>query len=248
MRQFFLDLLVAFQFMTRLPLRSVGFHPGALARAAKFFPIVGLAIGLIASVVSHLLSPHLGRPLTALLVLVFFILVTGALHEDGLADAADGFGGGWNGEQALTIMHDSRIGSYGTLALVISIAARLILLATLPLSRWIAFVVSAQVLCRWTTLPLSYWLRPAREGDGQGARVAQRVSAASLLIGTLFSIAIVWYLLRAEFWIPVLADSVVTLLSGLYYARRIGGVTGDCFGATNQLAEIAVYFCGVWNL
>ena len=248
MKRLFLDVLVAFQFMTRLPLPAIPFDPGALARAAKFFPVVGLAIGLVASIVSHFLSPHLGRPLTALLALVFFILATGALHEDGLADAADGFGGGWDRGQVLAIMRDSRIGSYGTLALILSIAARLILLATLPLSRWIPFVVAAQVLCRWTTLPLSYWLRPAREEDGQGARVAQRVSAASLLIGTFFSIAIVWYLLRAEFWIPVLASSVLTLLSGLYYARRIDGVTGDCFGATNQLTEIVVYFCGVWNL
>lgn len=248
MKQFFLDFLVAFQFMTRLPLPAIQFQPGALARAAKFFPIVGLAIGLIASVVFHLLSPHLGHSLTALLVLVFLVLATGALHEDGFADAADGFGGGWDRGQVLAIMRDSRIGSYGTLALILSIAARMFLLATLPLSRWMAFVVSAQVLCRWTMLPLSYWLRPAREDDGQGARVAQKVSAASFLIGTVFSIAIVWYFLRAEFWIPVLAASVVTLLTGLYYARRIGGVTGDCFGATNQLAEIAVYFCGVWNL
>jgi adenosylcobinamide-GDP ribazoletransferase len=217
MKQFFLDFQVAFQFMTRLPLPTVQFHPSALARAAKFFPIVGLTIGLIASVASHLLSSHLSRPLTALLALVFFILVTGALHEDGLADAADGFGGGWDRKQVLAIMRDSRIGSYGTLALILSIAARLILLATLPLSRWMAFVVSAQVLCRWTMLPLSYWLRPARQEDGQGARVAQKVSAASLIIGTIFSIAIAWYFLRAEFWIPVLAASVVTLLSGLYY-------------------------------
>lgn len=248
MKQLTLDLLAAFQFMTRLPLRSLEFRPDGLARSAKFFPIVGLVIGLLASLVFHLLSPHLSRPLTAFLVLVFLVLATGALHEDGLADAADGFGGGWDRAQVLAIMRDSRIGSYGTLTLIFSIVARLILLATLPLSRWMAFVVSAQVLCRWTTLPLSYWLRTAREGDGQGARVAEKVSAVSLLIGTVFSIAIVWYLLRAEFWIPVLVASVVTLLSGLYYVRRIGGVTGDCFGATNQLAEIAVYFCGVWNL
>ncbi len=248
MKPFFLDLLAAFQFMTRLPLRALKFHPDALASAAKFFPIVGLVLGLIASVVSHVLSPHLSRPLTALLVLVFLVLATGALHEDGLADAADGFGGGWNRGQVLAIMRDSRIGSYGTLALIFSIAARLFLLATLPLSRWMAFVVSAQVLCRWTMLPLGYWLRPARDEDGQGARVAQKVSVAPLFIGTVFSMAIVWYFLRAEFWIPVLAASLVSLLSGLYYARRIGGVTGDCFGATNQLAEIAVYLCGVWNL
>ncbi len=115
------------------------------------------------------------------------------------------------------------------------------------MNRFTALVLSAHVLCRWTTLPLSYFLRPARESEGQGARIAQRISPTSLLTGTLLSLAIVFYLLRREFWIPVLVALVITTLSGSYYFRRIGGVTGDCFGATNQLTEIAVYFCGVWS-
>jgi adenosylcobinamide-GDP ribazoletransferase len=94
---------------------------------------------------------------------------------------------------------------------------------------------------------LSYFLPPARASDGQGARIAQKISSASLFIVTLLTFAVVFYLLRRDFWIPVLATIVITALSGLYYFRRIGGVTGDCFGATNQLTEIAIYFCGVWN-
>jgi adenosylcobinamide-GDP ribazoletransferase len=184
----------------------------------------------------------------ALLVLTFLILITSGLHEDGLADTADGFGGGWNREQVLTILRDSRIGSFGALALVVSVLARFLLLSTLPVNRFTAFIVSAHVLCRWTTLPLSYFLPPAREGDGQGTRIAQKISLPSLLLGTLLSFAIVFYFMRIEFWIPVFVALVITTLSGLYYSRRIGGVTGDCFGATNQLTEIAIYFCGVWNL
>jgi adenosylcobinamide-GDP ribazoletransferase len=115
-------------------------------------------------------------------------------------------------------------------------------------NRFTALVVSAHVLCRWTTLPLSYFLRPTRESDGQGARIAQKISPISFLIGTLLSFAIVLYLMRREFWIPVLAALAITTLSGLYYFRRIGGITGDCFGATNQFTEIAVYFCGVWSV
>jgi len=128
------------------------------------------------------------------------------------------------------------------------VLARLLLLSSLPVNRFTAFIVSAHVLCRWTTLPLSYFLASARESDGQGARIAQKISPASLLIGTLLSFAIVFYFMRTEFWIPVLVAFLITALSGLYYSRSIGGVTGDCFGATNQLTEIAVYFCGVWNL
>ena len=242
------DFLVAIQFLTRLPVPRVRFDSDSLARAAKFFPVVGLIIGLGASVLQRITAPHLSHPLVALLVLTFLILITSGLHEDGLADTADGFGGGWTREQVLTILRDSRIGSFGALALVVSVLARFLLLSTLPVNRFTAFIVSAHVLCRWTTLPLSYFLAPARKGDGQGARIAQKISLASLLLGTLLSFAIVFYFMRIEFWIPVFVTLVITALSGLYYSRRIGGVTGDCFGATNQLTEIAVYFCGVWNL
>jgi adenosylcobinamide-GDP ribazoletransferase len=242
------DFLVATQFLTRLPVPRVGFDRDSLARAAKFFPVVGLVIGLGASSLQRIAAPHLSRPLVALLVLIFLVVVTGGLHEDGLADTADGFGGGWDREQVLTIMRDSRIGSFGALALMLSVLARFLLLSSLPVNRLTAFIVSAHVLCRWTTLPLSYFLPPARESDGQGARIAQKISPASLLAGTLLSFAIVFYFMKTGFWIPVLVSLVITALSGLYYSRRIGGVTGDCFGATNQLTEIAVYFCGVLNL
>jgi adenosylcobinamide-GDP ribazoletransferase len=242
------DFLVAAQFLTRFPVPRVRFDPDSLSRAAKFFPVVGLIIGLGASVLQRIAAPHLSHPLVALLVLTFLVLITSGLHEDGLADTADGFGGGWNREQVLTILRDSRIGSFGALALVLSVLARFLLLSSLPVNRFTAFIVSAHVLCRWTTLPLSCFLAPARESDGQGARIAQKISPASLLICTLLSFAIVFYFMRTEFWIPVLVSLVITALSGLYYSRRIGGVTGDCFGATNQLTEIAVYFCGVWNL
>jgi adenosylcobinamide-GDP ribazoletransferase len=246
MRRLIEELLVAFQFLTRLPVSRIPYQPDSLSRSAKFFPVVGLIVGFGASLLQHILAPHLDRALVALLVLAFLVLITGGLHEDALADTTDAFGGGWNREQVLTILRDSRIGSFGALALVLSVLARFLLLSILPVNRFMTLVVSAHVLCRWTTLPLSYFLRPARESEGQGARMAQKISSSSLLVGTLLSFAIVCYMTRSKFWIPVLAALVITALSGLYYFRRIGGITGDCFGATNQLTEIAVYFCGVW--
>jgi adenosylcobinamide-GDP ribazoletransferase len=242
------ELLVAFQFLTRLPIPRIAYQPDSLSRSAKFFPVVGLVIGFGASLLHRILTPHLDRALVALLLLTFLVLITGGLHEDALADTADAFGGGWNREQILTILRDSRIGSFGALALILSVLARVLLLSILPVNRFIALVVSAHVLCRWTTLPLSYFLRSARESEGQGARIAQQISPASLLAGTLLSFAIVFYMMRRQFWIPILAALVITLLIGLYYYRRIGGITGDGFGASNQLTEIAVYFCGVWSV
>jgi adenosylcobinamide-GDP ribazoletransferase len=177
-----------------------------------------------------------------LIVLAYLVLITGCLHEDGLADVADSFGG-WNVQQRLTILRDSRIGSFGAAALAISLLSRGVLIAELPL----AYLVSAHILCRWSMLPLSYYLPPAREGEGQGARIARLTSTGSLIAGSVFTIAAVVLLLRRAAIAPLLAAVVVPALTGWLYMRKLDGVTGDCFGATNQLTEIAVYLCGVWK-
>jgi adenosylcobinamide-GDP ribazoletransferase len=241
------ELQVAFQFLTRIPLPSTVFDSEALARAIKFFPLVGLVVGSGAVLLQRLLVHHLSRPLIAFVLLTYLVLVTGCLHEDGLADVADGFGGGWSKAQILVILRDSRIGSYGAVALALSLLARYLLLATLPMEHFAAYVISAHVLCRWTSLPLSYFLPPAREGDGLGAQVARLTTLSSLIAGTIFSLAVVGFALRWAAVIPVTGAVLIVILSGQFYSKKIGGVTGDCFGATNQLAEIAIYFCGVWN-
>lgn len=253
LRRSWFELLSSVGFLTRIPVPEQPHDADSLPRAVKFFPAVGLMVGAGAALVHYLLAPHLPRLVAALGVLVFLVTITGCFHEDGLADAADGFGGGWNREQVLLILRDSRIGSYGAAALALSLLARLLLLSALPLAHIAAYVVAAHVLCRWTTLPLSYWLPPARiqepgqPGSGQGARIAQLTSLATLIAGTLFALAIVIAVLRMQSVAPVLAALGVTLLTGIYYRHRIGGITGDCFGATTQLAEIAVYLCGVWT-
>ncbi len=246
MKQLFKDLVVAFQFLSRLPLPSVEFDPDSLSRSVMFFPVVGLVVGLGGVGLQRLLTPHLSRMLAAILVLVFFVMVTGGLHEDGLADTADGLGGGWNREQMLAIMRDSKIGAFGAIALVLSLIARFGLLSSLPLHRFAPYVISAHVLCRWTALPLSF-VKAARSEEGQGARIAQRTSRGSIIAGTLITAVIVAFLLRMASFVPILSAIAITGLSGLYYWRRLGGISGDCFGATNQLTEIAIYFCGVWN-
>ena len=121
------------------------------------------------------------------------------------------------------------------------------LLAELPLDRFTAYLVSAHVLSRWSALPLSYYLPPARDKEGQGARIARLTSTFSLIAGSVFTIVTVVVVLRRAAIAPVLAAIVVSLLGGVLYLRKFGGVTGDCFGATTQITEIAVYLCGVWK-
>ncbi len=242
------EIVVAFQFLTRIPMPSTAFEADSLSRATKFFPLVGLVVGSSSVLLQKLLMIHMSRPLVALIVLIYLVLITGCLHEDGLADTADGFGGGRTKDQILAILKDSRIGSYGATALVLSLLARYLLLASLPLEHFAAYVISSHVLCRWSSMPLSYFLPPAREEDGQGARIAKLTSLATLTFGSIFSFAVVAFALRWSAVAPVLIAIFTFAVSGWFYARKIGGVTGDCFGATNQLTEIAVYFCGVWTV
>ncbi len=247
MSTIFQDIAAAFQFLTRLPLNRLAYKPDALPRAAMYFPLVGFAVGAGVAGLYRLLQTHLPSAVIALLIVLFSTLVTGGLHEDGLADAADAFGGGWNRQQVLAIMKDSRIGSYGALALVFSVGGRVLLLTYIPAASFIQYAISAEVLCRWIILPLGAVLPSAREQDGQGARIARHVSVISLAVGTLISLGVVGFLLHMSAVWPVAAASAVALFGGLYFKNRIGGITGDCFGAASQLTLLAVYFCGVWQ-
>ena len=240
------DFLSAVQFLTRVPIPSIPYQPNSLAQAIQFFPLVGALLGAAAALLHRTLVPHLGRLPTALVIVIFLVWSTGCLHEDGLADTTDGLGGGRSREQILHIFRDSRIGSYGAVALCLSLLARVILIASIPLGQVGQFLIGAHILCRWTTLPLGSLCPPAREAEGQGARVAHLVTRGSLLLGTVFSFLSVVLLLRWRSIAPLLVSIAVVLLSARSYRRRIGGVTGDCFGATNQMTEIAVYLCGAW--
>jgi adenosylcobinamide-GDP ribazoletransferase len=246
-RRLGMEIVVAFQFLTRIPMPRTAFEVDSLSRAVKFFPLVGLVVGCGAVLLQRILIYHLGRPLVALIMLAYLVLITGCLHEDGLADVVDGFGGGWTRDQILAILKDSRIGSYGATALVLSLLARYLLLASLPMEHFAAYVISAHILCRWSSLPLSYLLLPAREQGGQGARIAKLTSLPSLIFGSVFSFAIVIFALRWSAIVPLLVSVIAVALTGWIYFRKLGGITGDCFGATNQLTEIAIYFCGVWS-
>jgi adenosylcobinamide-GDP ribazoletransferase len=235
----------AVQFLTRLPLPTFDFHPDDLPKSLVFFPAVGLLLAAGGLLIRFALATHVGNGIVVLAILIYLVLLTGALHEDALADAADGFGGGQSKDQVLAIMRDSRIGSYGAIAIAFSLLGRFVLLTELPPTKFVAYFAAGQVLSRWTPLPLSFFLLPARADSGQGSRLARKVSWFSLLFGTLVALGLTTPFLKgALLW----AGSTVVLIAavtGLYYQKRLGGVTGDCLGATIQLAEIGVYLTGV---
>jgi adenosylcobinamide-GDP ribazoletransferase len=240
------SFFVAMQFMTRLPVpRAIEYSPNALAKSAVFFPAVGLLVGAGGAALYLLLSPHVTRDVVVVLILVYLVAVTGGLHEDALGDAADGLGGGWEKERVLAIMRDSRLGTYGTIAITLGLLARFVFLKQLAPGKFVGFLIAGQVLGRWTALPLAYFLPSARDDEpGQGKLIAHKITSASLVAGTCLALATVAVVLKlAALWAAIVAV-VIAAASGFYYRHRIGGVTGDCMGATTQLTEVAIYFLG----
>jgi adenosylcobinamide-GDP ribazoletransferase len=246
MKRLVQNFLAAIAFMTRLPVpqKALG-APDALSGAAVFFPVVGLVVSAGAIILNHVFSRFVAHEVMVVILLIFLVAITGGLHEDALADAADGFGGGWGKDQILDIMRDSRVGSFGALAIVLALLARFVFLGAIPSQRLDHYLVAGEVTCRWTALPLAFFLPAAREQTGQGARVAGKITHVSLAVGTLLTVVVSGLALGMKaLWVGLVAG-LITALSGVYYRSRIGGITGDCLGATNQLTEIAVYFAGV---
>jgi adenosylcobinamide-GDP ribazoletransferase len=237
--------LVAVQFLTRLPVpRSLNSSETDIGAAAAFFPLVGVMVGGGAALVFLGVQRVLPLPASIFFAIVFAAFITNGFHEDGLADSFDGFGGGWTKDRVLEIMRDSRIGTYGTLALIFVILGKLILLSALSsgqIWRWLIVVHTAG---RWTILPLCVWLPYAR-AEGQGKLVAQQVGVLEIVMGTVTLLLVLILLPWPAALAALLAASLVTLLSGLYYRARLQGVTGDCLGATNQLTEVVLYLTAV---
>jgi cobalamin 5'-phosphate synthase/cobalamin synthase len=229
-------LLAALAFLTRVPVPR-SFDASEVGRAALVFPLIGAAIGLLQLGAFRLLRPHLPSLLTAVLVVALSAWVTRGLHLDGLADFADGLGGGATREDALRIMRDPAVGAFGVIALVLVLAVKVAAIDALSSGN---ALVLASALARWTAVPLGVLLPYAREGTGLGAAMTGGAGRFELLGSTALAVAIS-FLVPLRFairsWVAVL---FVTLLVGAIARRRLGGMTGDVLGANLELAEASV--------
>lgn len=242
-RLFFLAL----QFFTRLPIPAwVGFRDEWLGQIARFFTLVGWLVGAVSALTAWAAALFL-PPLPALLLaLIAGVLVTGALHEDGFADVCDGFGGGTTRERVLEIMRDSRIGVYGALGTGLLLALKLSCLAALPGGGLVLALLAGHPLSRTLAAGLM-WRFDYAQSAGKAAPVARRISGGEFLFavscGLLPAGALGFLHLLA--WQALLVGSVLALVLALYLARmflrRIGGYTGDCLGAVQQLSETGFY-------
>lgn len=232
------DIAAALAFMTRLPLTAPPARP--LAASAWAFPVAGWAVGAAAGAVLLLASETGFPPLAcALLALAAAAWLTGALHEDGLADLADGLGASRFRERILAVMRDSRIGSFGVLALVLVVALKAAALAGMPDPGTAALaLIAAHGLARALIVPVMWLAAPARaDGLGAGAGRAEASTAARALgLGALVPFLLIDP--ASAFWMAVLATAAAAVTAWLAN-RRLGGATGDVLGAVEQVAETA---------
>jgi adenosylcobinamide-GDP ribazoletransferase len=234
------DVRLACGLLTRLPVPGRGRPGGPLRRAAHAFPLVGALVGLIAAGAYHAaLLVGLPTLAAALLALLAAVLATGALHEDGLADTADGFGGGRDRDHKLAIMRDSRIGAYGVLALIFAVGLKLAALGALPPRGVLPALVAAHVASR-AVLPWVMWQeRPAR-ADGLAVAAGAPAGAAVLWSLGLGAAALLLALGPVGGLIALAAAAILAQGLAWLARRQVGGITGDVLGALQQAVEVAV--------
>jgi adenosylcobinamide-GDP ribazoletransferase len=238
-------VLAAIAFLTRWPVR-LQLDAADVGRATLVFPLVGAALGGLLGLWAELLAGRMPPLLSAALVLAASALLTGALHLDGLADMADGFGGGRTREDVLRIMRDHSIGAYGAVALGLALLVKVAALSTL-IERHQSMVplVLGCALARWASVPLGRFLPYARAEGGLGSAITDHVGLFELLGATAIAGGLAFGLdgLRGGiFWAGC---SALSTFNGMWCRERIGGITGDTLGANTELCEALVWVMAV---
>lgn len=237
--------LTAMMFLTRLPVsRWVQYDAAHLAKSTAYFPVVGALVGTLSGATLFTASFIFPAPVAVLLSLLMSLLVTGAFHEDGLADTADGFGGGFSTERVLEIMKDSRIGTYGGAALWLALTFKFVLLTELfsiAALTAVRSLVAAGAVSRCASLVLIYSLPYVRESSATSKPFADSVSVGRLAAGCAFSLLITFLLFGWASLAVLTVSLLFTLAAGGYFESRIGGITGDTLGAATVVVELTVY-------
>ncbi len=236
----------ALRYFTRLPVPAwVGWSTDIMNACARWFPAVGLLVGAVAAAVLWVTGQWLPAALAVVLSTAATLRLTGGFHEDGWADVCDGFGGGWTRDQILTIMKDSRIGAYGAMGLVIMLAAKMVALSSMPLASAMLALLVAHPVSRLCATVLIFTMRYARDEDPDGVSrakpLAVRLSGGGMVWAALCGLAPLALLAPWQIVAVIALAVLATVAAARHFQRRIGGYTGDCLGATQQLAEVAVY-------
>lgn len=247
-------ILVAISFMTRIPVRfpqhaDFEYQPEHLEQASQYFALVGCLIGLLNAAVFLLCAAVLPVSVAIILSMVFGLLLTGAFHEDGLADVFDGFGGGWQIKDKLDIMKDSRLGTYGAAALMLALLLKFQALAAMPNIYQIALVmVLAHTLSRTVATSLIFSMDyVVQDASSKVKPVAKHITPESLhtlLVTAGIVLFIYWSAgVMSLLTVFMLIGLLMVVRFGLkqWFTQQLSGYTGDCLGAAQQICEISIY-------
>jgi len=239
----FLAFLGAIRFFTRIPVSDRVPHSEALLNhATRYFPAVGLLVGLVSVTAFELALMALPKSISVLIAMATSIYLTGAFHEDGLTDMTDGLGGGWEKLRILEIMKDSRVGSYGVIAITLALALKFACLSEAPILWVPALLITGHAFSRYCAVLIMAGMRYVREDALSKAKpLATQLSGNTLIVATLFG-------LLPLLWLPfgaIIMSSLCALIATYWLGRKLqkwlGGYTGDCLGAAQQLSEVAFY-------
>jgi adenosylcobinamide-GDP ribazoletransferase len=237
--------LTALMFFTRIPVpRNLGVAD--LNKSSRYFPLIGIIAGCIGALTYYgAFFLFKDSWIASFLSLGATLLVTGAFHEDGLADVADGFGGGWTKERILEIMKDSRVGAYGVIALIVVLGLKVTLVS--KLTDALILYVAAHSVSRIMPVFFLRFMQYSREDDQSKIKpLATQISWWGLFIAIITGllplvIAVLVFHFSVYLFLTVIPCGLLTLYLGWYFKKWIGGYTGDCLGATQQLNEVVFY-------
>lgn len=259
--------LTAVQFLTRIRVPSSTIHePALLQQAPRYFPVVGWIVGALSALAFLVFSRYISSDAGILASMITGLMVTGAFHEDGFADVCDGMGGGWTKEKILQIMKDSRIGAFGAIGLMAIFASKFVLLKELspftpslahPTSSpfynyryFIVGVLAAHSISRLMPVLVMQSSDYVSDPDQSKSRdlANRRLSGSGLVVAVLLALT-PYAFLPWPFWLTILPALYATYELNRYFRRWIGGYTGDCLGAIQQVTELVIYlgFVIVWR-
>ncbi len=240
MRRSLAALSVAVGFLTVIPVRAGSVEPRTVGHSLIWFPVVGLLIGCLLAAVDLLAAEAFSRGVTVALALTTGAVLSGAIHLDGLADTADGVFGGRTPERRLEIMRDSRIGSYGVVALILALLLQFAALDSLGDTDRLRALMLVPALSR-AGMVLAITAFPYVRPEGLGRTFKDHASRADLVFVSIVTLLASVLILRGAGLLLWVTAVVVTLVAGWFFSRRLGGLTGDTYGAIAVIDEVVLF-------
>ena len=247
-RRVFTDFMTAVTFFTRIPVSKwATYSQESMNQATSYYPMVGWIVGLFGALVFYLLSMLIPVFPAVVLSTVATVWLTGAFHEDGFADVCDGFGGGWEKDRILTIMKDSRVGAFGAIGIFLVLLVKVSLLAEFDIGIIPFILISGHSVSRAFSVSSMVSLSYVRDNDADGKAkpIAKALPKKVLLWISLTGLMPVLMLDSWWYFAALIPQFALLAAMNRWYEKWIGGYTGDCLGALQQLSEVLFYLCAL---